>query len=306
MKRPPRHLGIVGNRGKGGVLALLPPLVRWIRAQGREVTLEQSLARGIAGVGRGVSLDRLVHRVDAVLVLGGDGTLLHAARAACEAGVPILGVNLGGLGFLTETAQESLYPALTRLFAGSYWIERRMMVEARVRRAPTSSGKGRRATGVWTATALNDAVIHPSERSRVIAIDVTIGRKSVGTLIGDGLIVATPTGSTAYSLSAGGPIVRPTIEALLATPISPHTLAWRPLLIGARETLSLRLRPGHPRASLTLDGQIARAVSPDEEIQIRRAPRQAPLIVLERDSYYDVLRTKLAWAAEPRGARMER
>ena len=314
MKRPPRHLGIVGNRGKGGVLALLPPLVRWIRAQGREVSLERTLVRGVAGLGRGVSLEHLVRRVDAVLVLGGDGTLLSAARAACEAGVPILGVNLGGLGFLTETAQESLYPALTRVFAGSYSLERRMMVEARVRRAPVTpavrAGKaargGRGSAGVWIATGLHDAVIHPSERSRVIAIDVTIGRKSVGTLIGDGLIVATPTGSTAYSLSAGGPIVRPTIEALLATPISPHTLAWRPLLIGARETLSLRLRSGHPRANLTLDGQVTRALSPDDEIQVRRAPRQVPLIVFDRDSYYDVLRTKLAWAAEPRGARTDR
>ncbi len=313
MKRPPRHLGIVGNRGKGGVLALLPPLVRWIRAQGREVSLERTLVRGVAGLGRGISLEHLVRRVDAVLVLGGDGTLLHAARAACEAGVPILGVNLGGLGFLTETAQASLYPALTRVFAGSYSIERRMMVEARVRRAPVAPARRARKTArgpssahAWIATGLNDAVIHPSERSRVIAIDVAIGKKSVGTLIGDGLIVATPTGSTAYSLSAGGPIVRPTIEALLATPISPHTLAWRPLLIGADETLSLRLRSGHPRANLTLDGQVTRALSPDDEIQVRRAPRQVPLIVFERDSYYDVLRTKLAWAAEPRGARTDR
>jgi NAD+ kinase len=307
MRRSPRHLGIVGNRGKGGVRALLPPLVRWIRAQGRTVSLERSLARGISGLGKGVSLERLVRRVDAILVLGGDGTLLHAARAASEAGVPILGVNLGGLGFLTETAQASLYSALARVFAGSFSIERRMMVEARVRRAPlTPTRRKRGATAVWTAIALNDAVIHPSDRSRVIAIDVSIGKKSVGTLIGDGLIVATPTGSTAYSLSAGGPIVRPTIEALLATPISPHTLAWRPLLVGAGETLSLRLRAGHPRANLTLDGQITRAVSPDDEIQVRRARRHAPLIVFERDSFYDVLRTKLAWAAEPRGARTDR
>ena len=307
MRRTPRHLGIVGNRGKGGVRALLPPLVRWIRAQGRTVSLERSLVRGIAGLGKGVSLERLVRRVDAILVLGGDGTLLHAARAACEAGVPVLGVNLGGLGFLTETAQASLYSALTRVFAGSFSIERRMMVEARVRRAPlTPTRRKPGATAVWTAIALNDAVIHPSDRSRVIAIDVSIGKKSVGTLIGDGLIVATPTGSTAYSLSAGGPIVRPTIEALLATPISPHTLAWRPLLVGAGETLSLRLRAGHPRANLTLDGQITRAVSPDDEIQVRRARRHAPLIVFERDSFYDVLRTKLAWAAEPRGARTDR
>jgi len=312
MKRPPRRLGIVGNRGKDGVVSLLPPLVRWIRAQGREVSLERSLATGVPGVGRGVSLEQLVRRVDALLVLGGDGTLLHASRAASAAGVPVLGVNLGGLGFLTETAQESLYPALTRVFAGSYLIERRMMVEARIRRVdrPTARRGTRRATraaaGVWTGTALNDAVVHPSDRSRVIAIDVSIGKKSVGTLIGDGLIVATPTGSTAYSLSAGGPIVRPTIEALIATPISPHTLAWRPLLVGARETLSLRLRAGHPRANLTLDGQVTRAVSPADEVLVRRGPRSVSLIVFERDSFYDVLHTKLAWASEPRAVRTDR
>jgi NAD+ kinase len=281
--------------------------VRWIRAQGREVSLERSLVRGIPGVGRGAALELLVRRVDALLVLGGDGTLLHAAQAASAAGVPVLGVNLGGLGFLTETAQESLYPALTRVFAGSFTIERRMMVEARVRRVhSTQARRSESPSRAWTAVGLNDVVVHPSERSRVIAIDLTIGKKAVGTLIGDGLIVATPTGSTAYSLSAGGPIVRPTIEALLATPISPHTLAWRPLLVGSGETLSLRLRPGHPRTNLTLDGQITRAVSPDDEILVRRAPRHVPLIAFERDSFYDVLRTKLAWAAEPRGSRSDR
>jgi len=293
MIRPPRHLGIVGNRGKEGVRALLPPLVRWVRAQGRTVSLERGLARGIRGVGAGVSLEALVRRSDAILVLGGDGTMLGAARAASAAGVPILGVNLGGLGFLTETAQEELYPALERLFRGRVALERRTMVEATVR-SP-------RSRAVWQETGLNDAVIHPSERSRVIAMDLTIGRKEIGTLVGDGLIVASPTGSTAYSLSAGGPIVRPTVDGLLATPISPHTVTWRPLLVGANETIRLQLREGHPRASLTIDGQVARTLTPADEITIRRARRRATLIVLEPDSFYDVLRTKLAWATSPRG-----
>jgi NAD+ kinase len=293
MIRPPRHLGIVGNRSKEGVRALLPPLVRWVRSQGRRVTLEKSLARGIRGVGAGVSLESLVRRADALLVLGGDGTMLSAARAASEAGVPILGVNLGGLGFLTETAQESLYPSLARLFRGKVELERRMMVEATVRTAGSKR--------VWTEIGLNDAVIHPSERSRVIAMDLRIGTKEIGTLVGDGLIVASPTGSTAYSLSAGGPIVRPTAEGLLATPICPHTVTWRPLLLGADETIRLRLRPGHPRASLTIDGQVARKLTPDDEITIRRARRRASLIVMERDSFYETLRTKLAWATSPRG-----
>jgi NAD+ kinase len=293
MIRPPRHLGIVGNRGKEGVRALLPPLVRWVRAQGRRVTLEKSLARGIRGVGAGVSLESLVRRADAILVLGGDGTMLHAARAASEAGVPILGVNLGGLGFLTETGEESLYPALARLLKGKVELERRMMVEAIVRTAGSKS--------VWTEIGLNDAVIHPSERSRVIAMDLRIGAQEIGTLVGDGLIVASPTGSTAYSLSAGGPIVRPTAEGLLATPICPHTVTWRPLLLGADETIRLKLRPGHPRASITIDGQVARRLTPEDEITIRRARRRASLIVMERDSFYETLRTKLAWATSPRG-----
>jgi NAD+ kinase len=293
MIRPPRHLGIVGNREKEGVRALLPPLVQWVKQQGRRVSLERGLARGIRGVGAGVSLDALAGRCDALLVLGGDGTMLAAARAASAAGVPILGVNLGGLGFLTETAQESLYPALARVLQGRFELERRTMVEATVR--------GPRSKKAWSEVGLNDAVIHPSERSRVIAMDLRIGTKEIGTLVGDGLIVATPTGSTAYSLSAGGPIVRPTVEALLATPISPHTVTWRPLVVGGGETIRLRLRSGHPRASLTIDGQIARTVTPSDEITIRRARRATSLIVLEPDSFYEVLRTKLAWATSPRG-----
>ncbi len=293
MIRPPRHLGIVGNREKEGVRALLPPLVQWVKQQGRRVSLERGLARGIRGVGAGVSLDALAGRCDALLVLGGDGTMLAAARAASAAGVPILGVNLGGLGFLTETAQESLYPALSRVLQGRFELERRTMVEATVR--------GPRSKKAWSEVGLNDAVIHPSERSRVIAMDLRIGTKEIGTLVGDGLIVATPTGSTAYSLSAGGPIVRPTVEALLATPISPHTVTWRPLVVGGGETIRLRLRSGHPRASLTIDGQIARTVTPSDEITIRRARRATSLIVLEPDSFYEVLRTKLAWATSPRG-----
>ncbi|MGE5176219.1 MAG: NAD(+)/NADH kinase [Hyphomicrobiales bacterium] len=297
MSRPPRHLGIVGNREKEAVRALLPPLVRWIRERGRRVSLERSLARGLRGVGAGLALPTLIDRIDALLVLGGDGTMLHAARAASEAGVPILGVNMGGLGFLTETAADSLYPALTQLFDGKYVLERRLMVEARVR------SRGRRNGREWTGVGLNDAVIHPSERSRVIALDLAIGGRPIGTLVGDGLVVATPTGSTAYSLSAGGPILRPTVEALLATPISPHTLAWRPLVVGGDESFEVRIRPGHPAAVLALDGQVLRRVTPDDEIRIRRARRRASIILLRADSFYDVLRTKLAWATNPLGTK---
>ncbi|HEU4724968.1 MAG TPA: NAD(+)/NADH kinase, partial [Candidatus Eisenbacteria bacterium] len=282
------------NRGKEGVRALLPPLVRWIRGQGFHVSLERTLTRGLKGVGPGVTLATLLRRSDALLVLGGDGTMLHAAREARE-GLPILGVNLGSLGFLTETAVESLYPALDRLFRGQFDVERRMMVDATVRSA--------RGAVVWHGIGLNDAVIHPRDRSRVIALEIRIGSTPLGTLVADGLIVATPTGSTAYSLSAGGPIVRPTIEALIATPISPHTLTFRPLLVGAKETVRIVLRQGHPRATLTLDGQVTRLLKPGEEVEIRRAKRHVSLITLRPGSFYDVLRRKFAWAEPPRSAR---
>jgi NAD+ kinase len=293
MTFPPRHLGIVGNRDKIGAPSMLRGLVRRIRARGLEVTVERSLARGAPGLGATMTLRALVARVDALLVLGGDGTLLATAREACRGPVPMLGVNLGGLGFLTATAEGQLHAALDRLIAGDVIIEPRMMVEARVR---TRAGR------VWSGVGLNDAVIHAADRSRVIRLEVRIGRTLIGRFAADGLVVSTPTGSTAYSLSAGGPIVRPTIEALIAAPVCPHTLGFRPLLIGADETLGVRLNGRTPRGRLTLDGQVSRLFGPGDEVRIQRARDRVELITLERDSFYRVLREKLAWAEAPRGA----
>ena len=286
MTRPPRHVGIFGNRDKADVRTLLPGLTKWIRSKGRQVSVES----GIAGA-RGVPLASLVKKVDVLLVLGGDGTMLHAARAASKAGVPIFGINLGGLGFLTETSDDTLYPALERLFRGDVHAERRLMIEARVR---SRSGRA------WSAVGLNDAVIHARDRSRVVAMDVRVGPTPIGTLVADGLILATPTGSTAYSLSAGGPIVAPTIEALIATPISPHTFAFRPLLIHAGESVVARVREGHAPAAVTVDGQQSRPLAWDDEVTFRRAKAHVDLLVLEPGTFYEVLRTKLAWAELPR------
>ena len=294
MTLPPRHVGVFGNAGKPEVRAVLPSLLRTIKAKGRRATVERALATKVRGAGAGLTLQALARRVDVLLVLGGDGTMLRASRAACQTGVPIFGINLGGLGFLTDTHEELMKRALTRLFAGDHQLERRMMVEATVK-----ARDGR----TWTATGLNDAVIHARDRSRVVAIDVGIGRTPIGTLVADGLIVATPTGSTAYSLSAGGPIVRPTIEALITTPISPHTLAFRPLLIGADESVRARVRAGHAPAAVTIDGQLSRQLQTSDEVIIRRAKTHVNLLVLERGSFYGVLRAKFGWAELPRARR---
>jgi NAD+ kinase len=292
MIRAPRHVGIVGSRDIAGVRALVPAVARWIRARGARVSLDRRLSTGARRSG-GDSVASLARRVDLLLVLGGDGAMLHASRAACRRGVPILGVNLGGLGFLTEIGTGALYPALTRVLRGDFHVERRLMVEARVLSAAT----GR----TWSSVGLNDAVIHARDRSRVVAIDVRIGRTPIGSVVGDGLIVSTPTGSTAYSLSAGGPIVRPTIEALIATPISPHTLTFRPLLVGADESVVARIRPGRAPAAVTVDGQRSRRVEPGDEVLIRKARTRVDLVTLEPGSFYEVLRSKFAWAEPPRG-----
>jgi NAD+ kinase len=294
MTFPPRHLGIVGNRDKIGSPSTLTSLARAARARGFQVTVERSLARGARGLGRTAALRALVDRVDALLVLGGDGTLLATAREACRGPVPMLGVNLGGLGFLTATAERELPDALDRLAEGRVVLEPRIMLEARVR-----SKDGR----IWIAPGLNDAVIHAADRSRVIRMDVRIGRSSIGRFAADGIIIATPTGSTAYSLSAGGSIVRPTVEALLATPVCPHTVGFRPLIVGAGETVGVRVLSPGPAARLTVDGQVSRLLRPGEEARIRRARTRVDLITLEKDSFYRVLREKLAWAESPRATR---
>ena len=297
MTLPPRRIGIVGNREKKGARALLPALVRWLRERDVGVVLEKGIAGAVRGLGKGVPLKSLIARVDAVLVLGGDGTFLSAAREAASADVPILGVNLGGLGFLTETAESDLYVALDRLVKGDVEIEPRMMLEVRV--------GSRRSKTPWTERGLNDVVIHQSDESRMVQLELRIGRTSIGTLAADGLIVATPTGSTAYSLSAGGPIVRPTIEALLATPICPHSLAFRPLLVGADEKLRVRVGRNVNRARLTVDGQISRPLAAGDDVEIRRAKARVSMLSLKRESFYEVLREKLAWAGPQTRTRLK-
>jgi len=296
MTLPPRRIGIVGNREKKGARALLPALVKWLKAKGVRVALDRGIASAVRGQGLGLPLRSLVGRSDAILVLGGDGTFLAAAREAARSDVPILGVNLGGLGFLTETAESDLHGALERLIAGEVEVEHRMMVEARV--------GARRGTKAWAECGLNDVVIHQSDESRMVHLELRIGRTHIGTLAADGLIVATPTGSTAYSLSAGGPIVRPTVEALLATPICPHSLAFRPLLVGAGERLRVRVGASVNRARLTIDGQISRPLQAGDDIEIRRARSRVSMLSLRRESFYEVLREKLAWAGPPTRTRL--
>jgi NAD+ kinase len=277
---------------KAEVATLAPELAQWLMRHGYEVHVDDSTADlvTIPGVERlgpdAHTAQRLVETRPAPLaiVLGGDGTLLRVAREMAGTGVPILGVNLGTLGFLTEVTIPELYANLEAIFAGRCLTDRRTMVSAEVIR-----------NGVSLAhfDALNDAVIAKGSLARIIEYEVTIDGDQVAAFRADGVIVSTPTGSTAYSLSAGGPILHPALDALILAPICPHTLTVRPLIVRDSSVIEITLRG--EQASLTLDGQTAQQLEPGDTVQCRRGPYQVDLIRLHPRSFFDILRGKLRW-----------
>ncbi|MFM8540142.1 MAG: NAD(+)/NADH kinase [Nitrospira sp.] len=267
--------------------ATLANLVAWLRARGKDVVLDAKTAA--AAVLATKHAGRLAEKADMVLVLGGDGTMLRAARMVEEHGVPILGINMGGLGFLTETGSGHLYETLERVFAKDFQIEERLMLQARLNRG------GKRFA---QATVLNDVVITKGTLSRMIGMTIDIDGRFVTRLRGDGLILSTPTGSTAYSMSAGGPIVSPAVKAVLVTPISPHTLTHRPLLVPGTATLAVTLTTHDKGARVTFDGQIGVALRERDTVTITPSSHATKLIRFPEQTYYDVLRQKLKWGDE--------
>ncbi|MEQ1871960.1 MAG: NAD(+)/NADH kinase [Vicinamibacterales bacterium] len=231
----------------------------------------------------------LARDVDMVLVLGGDGTLLGMADCIGEAGsgIPILGVNFGSLGFLTEVTLPELHHALESTLGGRAHVEERLMLRSTTRR------DGREFS---SHIALNDAVITKAARSRMIDLSVYVGQEFVTRVKADGLIIGTPTGSTAYNLAAGGPIVQPNVDALLITPIAPHTLTNRPIVIPGSSVV--RVQPNmdeRDEVSVTFDGQIGFDLKAGDEVTVRRADRPLRLVKPSTRSYFDILRTKLKW-----------
>ncbi|HLB25401.1 MAG TPA: NAD(+)/NADH kinase, partial [Nitrospirota bacterium] len=222
-----------------------------------------------------------------VVVLGGDGTLLAVARAIGDRDVPILGVNLGTLGFLAEIARGDLFSALEGVLAQRFRIEERMRLDVRVERGGAAASR---------TLALNDAVVSNTALSRMVHLETRADGAEVTTYHADGLIVATPTGSTAYSLSAGGPLVYPTMQALLLTPISAHTLTQRPLVLPETCEVQVRVREARGgRVHLTVDGQVGRELALGDRVTVRRAEWPTRLLVDPARSHFDVMRAKLRW-----------
>ena len=284
----------VGIVAKSHLRAAVPHLVdiaAWLRARGIEAIFESATAALMSSVDGHRVADKLalVEMVDMVVVLGGDGTLLSMADCIAAAGksIPILGVNFGSLGFLTEVTLPELYPSLETVLAGKARIEERLMLASTVQRPRET---------INAYVALNDVVVAKTARSRMIDLSVFVGDEFVTRVKADGIIVATPTGSTAYNLAAGGPIVQPTVDALILTPIAPHTLTNRPLIIPASATV--RVQPhmeSRDEVFVTFDGQAGFQLEDGDEISICRAERSLRLIHPSARSYFEVLRQKLKW-----------
>jgi len=284
----------VGILAKAQLRAAIPHLLElgeWLTARGVHPVYETATAELMAPAKDRLVLNKraLATEVDMALVLGGDGTLIGMADCIADAGsgIPILGVNFGSLGFLTEVTLPELYRSLEHALNGRAHIEERMMLRA------TTTNRGEVLTH---SIALNDAVITKTARSRMIDLSVYVADEFVTRVRADGLIIATPTGSTAYNLSAGGPIVQPYVDAMIITPIAPHTLTNRPIVIPGSSTV--RVQPtmdARDEIVFTLDGQSTFPVHPGDEISVARAAKPLRLIRPTTRSYFEVLRTKLKW-----------
>jgi NAD+ kinase len=286
-----KRIGILANLDKPAALPVLLELVAWLGERDRQVVTVPEVAALLADGVITVEGATLGEHCDLLVVLGGDGTLLGAARAVAGSDLPILGVNLGALGFLTEVPDRKLLETLESVLDGAYELEQRTMLEAAIVEGDARDGQRTRVLG----TALNDAVVHTGAATHLLELEIVVGGRSLGEIRADGMIIATPTGSTAYSLSAGGPLVRPTIPALLATPICPHSLSVRPLLFDDRETLELAVGPSGRVAYLALDGQLASEFPLPARLLVRKASTRTVLVLPRGHSFYNLVASKLRW-----------
>lgn len=278
-----RSVAIAAKEQSRESIHLADELVEWLRRRGVDVFVEESVQR--ARRPEGVGVYHPGEEVDLVIVLGGDGTLLSMARSLAP-GVPILGVNLGSLGFMTEINRSELYPSLIEVLAGQFEIEERSVLEVDLFRASGSKVSYR---------ALNDVVIAKSALARIIQLSVEIGGRHIARYRADGLIVSTPTGSTAYNLSAGGPIVHPVLPVAIITPICPHTLSQRPLVVPDSAEIDITLETAQEEVYLTLDGQEGTSLGYRDRVCVSAAEHKVGLVRVSGRTFFDALRNKLRW-----------
>lgn len=285
-----KKIGVIAKPHNPETKKVVEELIHWLRERDREVFLDAATG-GVVGEESVYLKSQIPPLVDIIIVLGGDGTLLSVARLVEGKGngVPILGVNLGGLGFITEVMREELYPTLEKVFKNEFISDERMILQSVVYR---------QGEQVVHSYVLNDVVVSKGTLSRLIKVEVYIDKIFVTSMRGDGLIVSTPTGSTAYSLSAGGPILHPSVEALTLTPISPHTLTNRPIVIPDRVKVEVILKTRDEGVTVTFDGQVGFSLRQDDVVEIEAAEKKIALIRSPEKNYFETLRKKLKWGEE--------
>lgn len=283
---PFHTIGIISRPRRSNLAVVVPPLLHWLEARGIRVLYDTETASSLHDSSKGRTRVQVAEESQLLLVLGGDGTLLAAARVAAPLGISILPINVGSLGFLTSFKLEEMYPALEETLAGHLSSSARVMLDVELQRG---------GTVVERQSVLNDAVINKGELARMIDLHLTIDAAFVCRYHADGLIVATPTGSTAYSLSAGGPIVHPAVESWVITPICPHTLSDRPLVVRDSSLVEINLSVDTDSVVLTLDGQTGIPMRTGDRVRIKRAAEKLNLIQPPQKSYFEILRNKLKW-----------
>ena len=289
MTGPVNRVGVVVNTTKKDIGKVVDQLVQLVSGHGADVLVCGDLGDGVSR--DLVTEETLVRDSEIVIALGGDGTILRAASLVQAASTPILGVNLGRLGFLADSAPEELEDAIGRLIQGDYRIDDRLALEATV--------------GETTAFSLNEIVIEKGVLARLIELKTWIGDVPVSSFWGNGLIVSTPTGSTSYSLSAGGPVLHPSLDSIIITPICPHSLSQRPLVVPADQQICVQVVAEHADIILTADGQTVKNMVAEDRVTIRRSERRVRLINLQGLSFYELLRRKLDWNVASRMPRDE-
>jgi NAD+ kinase len=285
------RIGIIAKKNKPEVATIASPLVEWLWTRKIKVYLEGELRKLLPATPsedhwKSIEREEIPNDVEMIIVLGGDGTLLSVARQVWDKNIPILGVNLGGLGFLTEITLDELYPVLERIVQDDFATDEREVLKASVIR----NGKG-----IAEFIVLNDAVINKGALARIIDLETTINGEYLSTFRSDGLIISTPTGSTAYNLSAGGPIVYPSLHTIIITPICPHTLTIRPIIIPDDVKIRALLKSKDEEVTLTLDGQQGFTLKFEDVVEVGKAEGRILLIKSPYRHYFELLREKLKW-----------
>ena len=286
-----RRIGLVAKREDPAVPATVRRVAAFLRERGRELLADGSAAPHLADLDvPACPPGRIGCEADLVVVVGGDGTFLHAARSVADSGVPLLGVNLGRLGFLVDVSPDEMERRLAEILDGRYIEEPRFLLSATIERDGET---------LLHSDALNDVVVHKADMARMIEFSTYINRHFVTSQRADGLIVSTPTGSTAYALSGGGPILEPRLEAIVLVPICPHTLSNRPLVVTADSHIEIVIDEAASRAQVTCDGQTSHALETGDRVVVRRKPRALRLIHPVGHDNFEILRVKLGWGERP-------